>query len=102
MATSSLALYASALFAYALLLIAVARAYRVQKWSFRPDPATLRDNCETYPDDVMRVWVARECIASIESNDPRLVRKGRYVLAAMVLVAADALLLSGAALVSLI
>jgi hypothetical protein len=69
----------------------------VTDWSLRPDLATLEQYSRAYSEDVVRQWAADEWVRSITSNEPELDRKSTWVTTASWLLAADALLLSVAA-----
>jgi hypothetical protein len=60
------------------------------------------EHSETYPGSVLQRWVAEEYVASTEANKDILVRKARWVGAAGVLLYAEGLLLSLAALLTLL
>jgi hypothetical protein len=94
-------LYIAALGVYVLLLAFSAFAYRVGGWSFRPDPETLWGISAAYDDPTVRYWVATECVASMQENQPRLRRKANLVSVGIALLALDAVLLSVAAAVLL-
>ena len=76
-------------------------AYRVSTFSYRPDLDTLQTHCKTLTDDVLRQWVANECVLSILSNDPLLRTKAWRANWALGLLAAEALLLTVAAFLTL-
>jgi hypothetical protein len=95
--TLAAALYVIAIFVYFGLLVATTAAYRVTDWSLRPDLATLEQYSRTYSEDVVRQWAADESVRSITANEPQLNRKSTWVTTASWLLAADALLLSVAA-----
>jgi hypothetical protein len=94
---SALILYLAAMGVYLIMLFFAVRAYRVTKFSLRPDLDTLKANCEKYNDEAMRAWVANECILSIHTNEPRLHRKAVRVTWTLGLLAVDAVLLTVAA-----
>ncbi|MGZ4289602.1 MAG: hypothetical protein ACXVRK_06265 [Gaiellaceae bacterium] len=94
---AALILYVVAMGVYVLMLFFAVRAYRVTKFSLRPDLETLKANCERYDDDAMRTWVANECVLSIDANEPRLHTKAVRVTWTLGLLALDALLLTAAA-----
>lgn len=98
---SAIALYVAAICVYPVMLWFAHRAYKVGKWSIRPDLDTLKTYCETRSDATMRVWVANECVLSIEKNEPKLHTKAFRVEKTLQLLAADVLLLTLAALVTI-
>lgn len=93
----AVALYVAAIAVYLLLVLAVTAAYRVSDWSLRPDLETLQAHSATLSEETMRQWAAIECVLSIETNEPRIAAKATWVKASLILLAADALLLSAAA-----
>lgn len=88
--------------AYLMLLHAAYVASKMDAWSLRPDLVTLQSYCETYGNAEMRIWVARECVMSIDSNEPGLQRKAIYLSRSLAALAVEAGLLSAAAIVSLL
>lgn len=99
---SAVVLYVVAIVVYVVMLGFLSAAYRVRDWSFRPDLPTLKAYAETLDEDALRGWVANECVLSIEANEPRLHQKAFRVKAALALVALEALVLTVAALLSLV
>ncbi len=87
---------------YLLLLYSAYVASRMDAWSLRPDLQTLQAYCETYGNAEMRIWVARECVVSIDTNEPRLHRKSIYLARSLAALAVEAGLLSAAAIVTLL
>ena len=77
-------------------------AYRVSEWSLRPELETLQRDYETHDDEVMRQWIADECIRSILTNEPYVLRKARSLYRALIALAAEALLLACAGGVSVL
>lgn len=66
-------------FTYLVTLIFLFFAYKSRGWSFRPDIKRLREICtdlqyHNYP-EIVKEWVADECIRSLEWNSPPLVNK---------------------------
>jgi hypothetical protein len=98
---AAIVLYGIAMGVYAVMLWFMYQAYEVGKWSLRPDLETLKANCETYPEEKMRKWVASECVASIAENEPKLYLKAGRVKIALGLLCLEALLLTLAALFTL-
>jgi hypothetical protein len=90
------------LLAYASLLYFSYRAYQVNSnWSFRPDMPTFQTNCAQYGLGTMQWWVGDECLRSLAHNEPILRQKASNLFLAMALLPAEALLLAGAALLTL-
>jgi hypothetical protein len=94
-------LYIAAVIVYLWLVLAATLAYRVAGWSYRPDLGTLRGHSRSRAEDDVRMWAAEECVRSIDTNEPRLRRKANYVTLTLGLLAADAILLSLAAIATL-
>jgi hypothetical protein len=93
--------YGVALAIYLALVVVAGLAYRVASWNFRPDLTTLEKHSQSRSESDVRMWAAQECVRSIDKNEPRLKRKGRYVKLALSLLAMDAAVLSVAALATL-
>lgn len=51
------------------------RAYQFYEWDLRPDWDALLLFAETYPDEVMRSWVADACVTSLKENSSRISSK---------------------------
>jgi len=87
---------------YIVLIVCVLRAYQVSaKWSFRPDLQTLQSNCATYSSSQMQLWVGRECVHSYVENESLIAQKARHLHTALLLLPAEAILLTCAAVVSM-
>lgn len=82
-----------ALLAYLVLLGLLYAAYRLGEWSLRPDLADLAANCADHDDDTMHIWVADECVRSIQANEPHIAHKAWYLRGAIVLLPIEAALL---------
>ncbi|MFC1908969.1 hypothetical protein ACFLXD_03820 [Chloroflexota bacterium] len=83
--------------AYAATLVLLYIAYGYKKWSFNPHVKTLRDICTNpkyrdYP-DIVKVWVADNCIISIESNRQPITIKLKRASRAIISVSAQGLFL---------
>ncbi|MBA2277730.1 MAG: hypothetical protein H0W06_08175 [Chloroflexia bacterium] len=91
-----------ALVAYLALVSLALRASRIRALEYRPDLPTLERHSETYPGDSLRRWVATEYLASIEMNQANLERKAYWVGAVTTALYAEGLLLSLAALFTLL
>lgn len=94
-------LYAVAMGIYIVMLGFAAAGYRVSRYSLRPDLETLKAHSDTHSDPTMRVWVANECLLSIETNEPKLHRKAVLTTWLLGLLALEAVLLTLAALLVL-
>lgn len=84
--------------AYITTLILLFIAYRKSNWSFRPDVKTLRGICtspeyQNYP-EIVKKWVADECILSINRNNRLIAIKLRRAYRALVALSAQGLLLA--------
>ena len=99
--TIATALYIAALVVYLWLVVTAGLAYRVAGWSLRPDLDVLAEHSASRSEATVRMWAAQECVRSIETNEPRLRRKSNYVKLTLWLLAADAALLSLAAVATL-
>ena len=84
-------------FSYIFTLILLYFAYRWGKWSFRPDIETLRGICTSskYHDfaEVVKEWIADECILSINSNKEPLSQKVRIANNALKVLSAQGIFL---------
>lgn len=89
-----LALLALSIGVYVALVVFLFLAYRVSDWSLRPDLATLKRNCASYDEDVMREWVADECILSVQENEQGIANKAYWLYLALVALAGEAALLA--------
>jgi len=82
---------------YIFTLILLYFAYRWGKWSFRPDIERLRDICTSseyrYFPDVVKEWIADECILSINTNQDSLSRKVKIANNALKILSAQGLFL---------
>ncbi|MBA7668430.1 hypothetical protein ES703_76540 [subsurface metagenome] len=57
---------------YIALVVFSLIAYHVRNWSLRPDLQTLKLNSSSYSEESMRIWVADQCILSMQVNEPRI------------------------------
>jgi hypothetical protein len=80
------------------------RAFKVQSWSVRPDPMTMKTHSTSgeYDEASMRMWVADEFLRSIEHNEPLLKEKARSLRWTIVLLAMEASILAIASLTTLL
>jgi hypothetical protein len=88
--------------AYVVLLIFSLAAYLLRSVSFRPDIPTLRTNSLIYQSDVLRQWVADEYARSIVVNNKTLAQKSVRAKWCLRSLYAEGLLLSVAALVTIL
>jgi hypothetical protein len=95
-------LLAAAIVAYVVLLIFSLAAYLLRSVSFRPDIPTLRTNSLIYQSDVLRQWVADEYARSIVVNNKTLAQKSVRAKWCLRSLYAEGLLLSVAALVTIL
>jgi hypothetical protein len=96
---SAIVLYVVAMAVYIVMLGVAALAYRITKFSMRPDLETLKVHSDQHSDSTMRIWVGNECLLSIATNEPKLHRKAVLTTWALGLLALEAVLLTLAALV---
>ena len=83
--------------AYAITLVCLFFAYRGGKWSFRPELETLKSICvdpkyRDYP-EIVKKWIADECIRSIERNRQPLINKAKLSDLALIALSAQGLFL---------
>ena len=84
--------------AYVVTLVFLFFAYRWGRWSFNPEIKTLKNICtdpqyHDYP-DIVKQWVAGECIRSLEGNIRPLTNKTRRAYRAIGTVSAQGLFLA--------
>lgn len=84
--------------AYLVTLLLLFFAYRYSRWSFKPDVKTLKDICTTpkyhdYP-EIVKEWVANQCIRSLEWNNRPITNKLRRAYRALVAMSAQGLFLA--------
>lgn len=91
-----------ALLAYAVLLACAFRASTYRGLENRPNLDTLDDYSTRYRGKVLVQWVAREYVTSAELNERHLERKARWTGWAGLALYAEGLLLSIAALLTLL
>lgn len=91
-----------ALLAYAALLPCAFYASTYRGLENRPRLDTLDDYSTRYRGDVLLQWVAREYVTSTELNEPQLDQKARWTGWANMALYAEGLLLSIAALLTLL
>lgn len=82
---------------YIIVLVLLYRAYRWGKWLFNPDLETLKDICidpqyHDYP-EIVKEWVADECIYSLENNEKPLSNKVRLANRALIALSAQGIFL---------
>jgi hypothetical protein len=95
-------LLAAAIVAYVVLLIYSLAAYFLRTVSHRPDMPTLQTYSLIYRSDVLRQWVADEYTRSIVVNDDVLILKGVRAKWGLRSLYAEGLLLSVAALITIL
>ena len=83
--------------AYLIIMIQLYFAYRWGKWSFRPEIQRLREICTSskyrnYP-NVVKEWIADECILSVNTNKGPLSKKVATANGALKVLAAQGLFL---------
>ena len=89
---------------YGVSLFFLCFAYlRYRLWSFRPDPSKLRSICGdptylNYP-NIVKDWVAKECIKSTKWNGPRITRKVKHSFGALVATSVEGGFLAASAIV---
>jgi hypothetical protein len=88
--------------AYVVTLVFLFFAYRWGRWSFRPDLSTLRKICtdpqyHDYP-DIVKEWIANECIRSLETNKQPTINKAWYAYLALVSLSAQGVFLAASIL----
>jgi len=93
------AFYAAAAVVYVLLLFTTFKAFEGGSWSERPKPTDLAEVVEHYDDAIVLKWSAEEFARSIQTNEPRLVRKGRWIGRSTLLLLADGTLLLATVLI---
>jgi hypothetical protein len=67
-----------AVFWYVVMLVFALTANSIRLVSYRPDPETLERNSELYDDAILLEWVAREYVASVKENAPKLLQKSKW------------------------
>jgi hypothetical protein len=100
--TLSLVLFGLATLVYILLVILSITAYRVQKWSYRPDIKTLLDHCENENIVSIQEWLANECKTSFDDNLISLNKKGTLANYILVLLAVETILLTAGLIYSIL
>ena len=84
--------------AYLVTLVFLYFAYRWGKWSFNPEINTLKGICTAsqyhdYP-EIVKEWVANECIRSLESNRQPITKKVRLANRALITLSVQGLFLT--------
>lgn len=87
---------------YFVLLFCVVRAGLIRKLQYRPNINTLRDYSENLPGAALLRWIANEYEESTEGNKKDLARKSLWVGAANIALYVEGVLLSTAALLTLL
>lgn len=87
---------------YVILLATAARASVIRAIEYRPDVPTLWTHSQTIDGPALRRWIADEYAASVEANRPVLQRKARWVGYTVLALYAEGILISTAAVVTLI
>ncbi len=92
------------LVSYFIMLFFLYRSIQVgDLWDFRPHMRTLQAYYQAGNDeDTLRQWVANECLLSLEFNAPKIAKKAQNVFWAIVCFPIQAVLLSLAALSTLV
>jgi hypothetical protein len=94
--------FVGAFIIYTAVIISTLRAYQIRNYSYRPDMSTLQLHAQTLEDEALRLWVARECVLSLNENDVLISRKSGDLARAIRLFPFQVLLLTAAALFSLL
>lgn len=79
---------------FVLDLALSAAAYRIARWSLRPDLQALKSSVGQVGHAKVQEWAADEMVEAIEANEPKLKRKGRYVAGVVFLSAVNAALVA--------
>lgn len=84
--------------AYVVTLVFLFFAYRWGRWSFNPEIKTLKDICtdpqyHDYP-EIVKEWVADECIRSIETNRQPITKKVQLANRALIVLSTQGLFLT--------
>ena len=87
---------------YFVLLFCVVRAGLIRKLQYRPHINTLREHSEHLPGTALLRWIANEYEESTERNKKDLARKSSWVGAANIALYIEGVLLSTAALLTLL
>ena len=86
------------IFAYLITLVFLFYAYRFSKWSYNPNVKILKEFCfdpkyKEYP-DIIKSWVADNCIISIELNRESIKEKLTLAYIALISVSAQGIFLA--------
>jgi hypothetical protein len=98
----TIGLFVGAFVIYTAVIISTLRAYQLRNYSYRPDMSTLQHHAESLPDEALRLWVARECVLSLNENDVLISEKSADLARAIRLFPFQVLLLTAAALFNLL
>ncbi len=98
----TIALLATALAMYVVLVFCVWRSSRIRVLAYRPNMEALEANSRTVSGETLQRWVATEYVASTRLNGPMLNRKGVWVGRAVTAPYAEGFLLSVAAISTLL
>lgn len=84
--------------AYVITLFLLFFAYKYERWSFNPHLKTLRDICtdpkyHDYP-DIIKGWVADNCIISLELNRQPITMRLRRAYRALISISSQGLFLA--------
>lgn len=92
----SLVVFFLALLSYVILVIVCILSYRIRRWSYRPDPATLIKHCQdsNYSADDIREWVVSECESACYDNLATLQEKSKLTNWVLYLFATETVLLA--------
>ena len=92
----------TAVAAYVMLLVLIWRASLIRAMDYRPDLLAMEEYSQEYEGTVLRRWVAREYRISTEANTESVDHKARWVGAANIALYTESLLLSIAAILTLL
>jgi hypothetical protein len=97
----SLWLFALATLAYIFIVVLSLTAYRIKKWSYRPDIQTLLQHCLKEDIALIQEWLTNECKISFDENQKSLNKKATLTNYILVLFAVETILLSSGLIYSL-
>jgi hypothetical protein len=98
----TVAFFVGAFVIYTAVIISTLRAYQLRNYSYRPDMSTLQLHTHALADDALRLWVAQECVLSLNENDTLITQKSADLARAIRLFPFQVLLLTAAALFALL
>lgn len=100
--TATVVILVLALLAYVVLVILVWRASRIRILEYRPDLSTLGEYSKMVSGHELQRWVADQYATSTDMNETTLARKGVWVGRAITALYAEGILLSLAAISTLL